>query len=252
MNILVIGECCSDVFEYGTCERLNPEAPTPVFIPYETKTTDGMAGNVVNNLMSLLPPSSNFVGLVCNTESIQKKRYVESKSNYILLRVDTEPYIKPLDIKLMDLWLYNAIIISDYNKGFLTVEMIQFILDNHDCVFIDTKKPITSLFKKAKIIKINDLEAKNPLNDIYGLDNIIVTKGKDGCVYQGKHYPTQQVEVRDVSGAGDTFLAALTAAYVKTNDIDKSIMFANKCATHVVKSRGVTKIEDMREEFELL
>jgi bifunctional ADP-heptose synthase (sugar kinase/adenylyltransferase) len=50
MKILVIGDSCTDVFIYGRCERLNPEAPIPVFEPTKTITNQGMAGNVVANL----------------------------------------------------------------------------------------------------------------------------------------------------------------------------------------------------------
>ena len=42
MKILVIGDNCTDVFIYGRCERLSPEAPIPVFEPSKTITNDGM------------------------------------------------------------------------------------------------------------------------------------------------------------------------------------------------------------------
>ena len=48
--------------------------------------------------------------------------------------------------------------------------------------------------------------------------------------------------VKDVSGAGDTFLAALVVEYLKTNDIKSAITFANECATKVVQKRGVAVI----------
>ena len=46
MRILVIGEKCIDEFIYGQCTRLNPEAPTPVFIEKKRIENQGMAGNV--------------------------------------------------------------------------------------------------------------------------------------------------------------------------------------------------------------
>ena len=53
MKILVIGDSCKDVFKYGTCDRLCPDAPIPVFIPAHKKENRGMAGNVYQNLLSL-------------------------------------------------------------------------------------------------------------------------------------------------------------------------------------------------------
>ena len=47
------------------------------------------------------------------------------------------------------------------------------------------------------------------------------------------------MEVTDVCGAGDTFLAALTWAYLRTKDIPTAINFANKCASITVQHIGV-------------
>ena len=53
MKILVIGESCRDVFIYGACDRLAPEAPVPVFNPLRTVENGGMARNVYKNLEAL-------------------------------------------------------------------------------------------------------------------------------------------------------------------------------------------------------
>ena len=66
--------------------------------------------------------------------------------------------------------------------------------------------------------------------------------GADGCEYKGKTYSVDKVDVKDASGAGDSFMAGLVVKYCETNDILKSIMFANKCASQVVKQRGVSLI----------
>jgi D-beta-D-heptose 7-phosphate kinase/D-beta-D-heptose 1-phosphate adenosyltransferase len=55
-------------------------------------------------------------------------------------------------------------------------------------------------------------------------------------------YPVEKVQIRDVSGAGDTFLSGLVAEYVLTNNIEKSILFAQQCATVVVQKPGVSTI----------
>ena len=53
MNILVIGDSCTDIFRYGEVNRLAPEAPIPIIKPERETQNPGMAGNVVANLKSL-------------------------------------------------------------------------------------------------------------------------------------------------------------------------------------------------------
>ena len=71
---------------------------------------------------------------------------------------------------------------------------------------------------------------------------IIHTMGDRGCEFDGVKYPVDAVEVKDSSGAGDTFMAALAMKYFMTGDIVESIGFANKCASEIVKHRGVTTL----------
>ncbi len=61
--------------------------------------------------------------------------------------------------------------------------------------------------------------------------------------YQDKDYPLQNPsEVRDVSGAGDTFLASFSYAYTATQEFKSSILFAQECCQDVVRKKGVTTI----------
>ena len=55
-------------------------------------------------------------------------------------------------------------------------------------------------------------------------------------------FSVDEVSVRDVSGAGDTFLSGLAFRYAKTKNITKSIKFAQKCACNVVSKKGVVTI----------
>jgi ribokinase len=52
-------------------------------------------------------------------------------------------------------------------------------------------------------------------------------------------YPVEKVDVKDQTGAGDTFIVGLMLKYLETNNIGDAITFANKCATYVVQKRGV-------------
>jgi sugar/nucleoside kinase (ribokinase family) len=108
-------------------------------------------------------------------------------------------------------------------------------------VFLDTKKILGKWAEKAKYIKINDYEFNNSKSFLTDnlLNKIIHTRGEDGCDFLGKNFPAERVEVRDTSGAGDSFLAALVVEYLKTFDIEKSIKAGNRVASKVVKTRGV-------------
>jgi len=70
-------------------------------------------------------------------------------------------------------------------------------------------------------------------------NKIIHTRGPNGCDFQGLNYEVERYEIRDTSGAGDSFLAALVVEYIKTSDISASIREANKAASRVVTTRGV-------------
>jgi D-beta-D-heptose 7-phosphate kinase/D-beta-D-heptose 1-phosphate adenosyltransferase len=139
---------------------------------------------------------------------------------------------------------YDAIIISDYDKGFLTKEDIEFICMNHNKVFLDTKKILGNYAKKAHFIKINNYEYEITKNEIDSeLNNIlIITLGGDGCKYKEEIFSVPKVDVKDTCGAGDTFIASLVFYYLKSNNIKKSIIFANRCATQVIQKRGTSKI----------
>jgi len=246
MKILVIGDSCTDVFIYGRCERLNPEAPIPVFEPTKTVTNQGMAGNVVANLNKL---GVQKVELITNYEQITKTRYVEYKSNQMLLRVDSNDKVtNSFDIKKVDFDSYDAVIVADYDKGFLTNDDIKKIGEKSKLSFIDTKKTIDlENFKGFTFVKMNEVEWERC--ERYGAkyedwkENLIVTMSERGCMFNGRRFEVDNsVEVRDLSGAGDTWMASFSFKYVETNDVDESIELANKNATIVVQKRGVTTI----------
>jgi D-beta-D-heptose 7-phosphate kinase/D-beta-D-heptose 1-phosphate adenosyltransferase len=236
-NVLLIGDSCTDTYCYGSCDRLSPEAPVPVLKFNNTVTKPGMAANVKENLEAF----GINVDFITNNEEIQKVRYIDEKTGQHLLRVDHEALLIPWSGRLMiPLESYDAIVISDYNKGFLTYEHIEQLRQNFDGpVFIDTKKSDLIRFNGC-VVKINETEYKNRISVP---ENLIVTLGSDGAMHKHKYqeaiYPTKKVEVTDVCGAGDTFLAALTFEHLRSNNFNKSISFANQCSAITVQHRGV-------------
>ena len=243
MKILVIGDSCTDIFRYGRVTRIAPEAPIPIIVPERETSNPGMAGNVVANLKAL----GAEVDFVTNTTEIRKIRYVCSKYNHLLLRVDENDTCEPFNIGSLYLNKYDAIIISDYCKGFLSEEDIKQISQLYQSViFLDTKKILGEWAHNIDFIKINyhEYERNKEIlkNDFLLKNKTIVTRGKYGCDYQDKNYPTIDVPVKDVSGAGDTFLAGLVIEYSRSKDINKAIQFAQECTTIVVQKSGVSTI----------
>ena len=88
MTILIVGDSCIDVFIYGEITRLSPEAPVPVFNPLRQKKNDGMAKNVANNVEAL----EVTILTITNKNNIRKVRYVDKKSNQLVLRVYEHDY----------------------------------------------------------------------------------------------------------------------------------------------------------------
>ena len=241
MKVLLIGDSCEDRYFYGDVKRLNPEAPVPILEYRRGVTSKGMALNVRENLMSF----GVEVYLSTHPEEIIKTRYIDEKSNQQIMRYDEEPKIEPLSYEFPEEWKheYDALVISDYNKGFITQEKLFELVDWFDGpVFIDTKKRNVP---EGCYVKVNDIEYENLETKT---NNLIITRGGEGAEYQGKLYPAEKVKVFDVVGAGDTFLAALTYGYLNYGSIEEAIPLANKAAAIAVSHTGtyVLKEEDVK------
>jgi D-beta-D-heptose 7-phosphate kinase/D-beta-D-heptose 1-phosphate adenosyltransferase len=237
-RILVVGDSCTDEFVYCKAGRLAPDFPVPVLQVQNKVTNPGMAANVCRNILSKIEECHLVTN--DNYSSILKTRYVHESTNHMFMRVDSEAEIASIQLDTLNLD-YELIVISDYNKGFLTESDVEFICDSHPNVFLDTKKVLGNWADKAKYIKINDFEyrASKPYLTKTLQDKIIHTRGGDGCDFQSKNYPVGRVEIKDTSGAGDSFMAALVAEYLVSQSIEKSIIAANSAASIVVRSRGV-------------
>jgi bifunctional ADP-heptose synthase (sugar kinase/adenylyltransferase) len=249
IKILVLGDSCIDVFMYGNVLRLAPEGPVPVFNPDLEKSNGGMALNVKQNIDAI---GSNST-LITQEEKIIKTRYVDSRTNSLLLRVDANDKATRIskDViqgiknnKYLDLY-YDAIIVSDYCKGFLLEEDIDEISRHNTNIFLDTKKILGEWCKNVSFIKINHVEYDRTQHTIGQLNiknKLIITRSDEGCEYQEKIYPVEKVNIKDVSGAGDTFISGLVCEFIRTKDIILAIKFAQNCATQVVQKKGVCTI----------
>jgi bifunctional ADP-heptose synthase (sugar kinase/adenylyltransferase) len=240
-KILVIGESCLDEFVYCDAERLAPDLPIPILKVKEVRQNPGMAMNVLRNIQNYVPDATILTN--SNWMSVKKTRYVDFNTNHSFIRIDTQDQVTEMVLEI-NLSEYDLVVVSDYNKGYMDESAILKITEMHPRVFLDTKKILGHWAEKALFIKINDFEFRNSFKHIDEKlkGKIIHTRGSLGCEFQGKNFPVKPVEVKDSSGAGDSFMAALVIEYLRTEDIEKSILHANKMAARVVSERGVTLI----------
>lgn len=235
-NVLLLGDSCIDQYIYGTCDRLNPEAPVPILKQNnEIVTRKGMAFNVKDNLKNLGVDVSIRTG---GTPCI-KTRYIDKRSNQQVLRVDNDFISTKLNTNKLDFKGYNAVVISDYNKGFIDKDVIINVIkqSKNKPVFIDTKQKDLKAFDYPNVfIKINEMEFSQLQSYCF---NLIVTCGGQGATFRGEKFKLKhQVSVADVCGAGDTFLAALTYKYLDSLDIRLAIEYANSAASITVQHEG--------------
>jgi D-beta-D-heptose 7-phosphate kinase/D-beta-D-heptose 1-phosphate adenosyltransferase len=233
LKILLIGDDCIDTYVYGTVDRISPEAPVPVFEPVYEFVKDGMAGNVRKNLEAL-GCTVNFL----HGKTSRKKRIIDKRSKQQLLRIDNDETSDPIIID-SELPEYDAIVISDYNKGAVTYELVEDLRSRFKGpIFIDTKKTDLARFNGC-YIKINQLEHKRATS-LPDDKWLIVTHGSDGAVWNGWVFPAEVVgDVTDVTGAGDTFLAAFAYEYLIQEYVQAAIKFAIRASGITVQHVGV-------------
>ena len=251
-NVLLIGDSCTDEWAYGSCDRLSPEAPVPVMKFREHQSAPGMAANVNENLKSL----GINVNFLTNKENITKTRYVDERSNQQIMRLDTESEVKPLreaELRMAAMHLeYDAVVISDYDKGYVDDNLIDIIAPKNPGIkiFVDTKKKKLPTQYNNVVYKINrkEFELLDP-DHIPNGKNMIVTHGANGALWDHQTFPVPITRVFDVTGAGDTFLAALVFYYIQLPDLKESINFANRCAAIAVQHPGTYTLtmEDVDE-----
>lgn len=292
ITIAVFGDSMLDTFITGTVTRISPEAPIPVVKHIKETNHPGGAANVAHNIASLggkvtlitivsddeagnllltsLRDASIYIDHVHvdpQTTTIQKTRILAHGQH--MLRIDKE-VIEPLSstnekiiltkfLKTID--IYQAVILSDYAKGFLTKTLVRAIKRNckkkNIPIIVDPKPENIELFKGATIItpnlkellaitKENDVrKAAKQLQKNLGSD-ILVTLGSDGMYLLHNQEETtlqaQAREVFDVSGAGDTVIATLALCLAQGRSIKDAAYVANVAAGIVVGKSGTATV----------
>jgi len=241
MKVLVIGDIIIDRYINGSASRLSPEAPVPVISHHNTHETLGGAALVYENLKSL-----NVDVELLDLSNVKCTKTRILSNNHYIARIDKDQKAdgsNALDIILSkDFSAYNYVILSDYDKGVLEYsELIIKHINQFRCKVIVDPKKNHSAYRGAWLIKPNHKEYQQ-FNYKDWPGNIIVT-GADGRVrvrLEGKSFEVspKKVEVADVTGAGDCFLAAFVYGLTNCRDLNQSVLLAVKGGTESVKHAG--------------
>lgn len=302
-KILVIGDLMVDEYIWGKVSRISPEAPIPVVDVEKEEFKPGGAANVILNLTSLGVEvySAGVIGDDINGRKllnylkkhkvkhdaiiIDKKRPTTIKTRVIahsqqVVRIDREKRIIISDCIINKIILkiksiinkIDAIIFSDYGKGVITEELVDFVVKNSNgkIINVDPKPKNMKIFKRVTLISPNKKEAElatgitieneNDINKaacelekMTQAKAVLITRGEEGMTLFLKnekyHIPTVAREVYDVTGAGDTVISVITAALASGADFKSAAYLANIAAGKVVAEIGVAVLtrEELKE-----
>ncbi|HOJ51761.1 MAG TPA: D-glycero-beta-D-manno-heptose-7-phosphate kinase [Syntrophales bacterium] len=300
-HVLVVGDIMVDHFIWGKVARISPEAPVPVVEVQEDSVMLGGAANVMNNIRSL-DGQVYGVGIVgademgerllgelgrrnIDTEGIVvelgrpttiKTRIVahgqqvvrfDRESKKEVSRRATEKMLARIESLLPAL---NVIVVSDYNKGVVTRELLtglkKLISGTQVMLCVDPKKTDFSFYQGAHVITPNHHEAERAtgmeianrrslmkvgeeLLKRFAFQAALITRGEQGMSLfeQGAstvhtEFPADAREVFDVTGAGDTAIGTFALAVASGANLREAAYLANKAAGVVVGKTGTATV----------
>ncbi|MFA6971608.1 MAG: D-glycero-beta-D-manno-heptose-7-phosphate kinase [Gallionella sp.] len=227
-------------------------------------------------LEKLLNQHGNLTALLHRDSSIStiiKLRAVARHQQLLRIDFETPPSHEVLHAALADfraqLPLVDVVILSDYGKGGLAhiAQMIRMARDAGKPVLVDPKGDDYARYSGATLLTPNRSEFRQvagswedetqlnrkaeQLRTDLQLDALLVTRSEDGMsLYRAgdvQHEPTHTREVFDVSGAGDTVIAALAVMLASGAELPDAMRIANRAAGIVVGKLGTAVVS--REEI---
>jgi len=236
---------------------------------------DDSVGKQLTSLVGAEPRLVPYLLAESGRTSTKKTRYVASGQQ--LLRSDHETRstlqdataAQMLQIIVDEASAHQALILSDYGKGVLTATVVRAAIDAAKAknvpVFVDPKQRDVSIYAGATVLSPNLKElaltmgvdhfnsddaivgAAKTLCEQHAFQYVLVTRGKDGMTLVNKdglvkHIAANAREVFDVSGAGDTAIATLAAAYAASGDMTHAAELANLAAGVVVGRLGTAVV----------
>lgn len=200
------------------------------------------------------------------------KTRIYSNNEYIV-RVDEDHEVDTGGISVSTLLEHRCklsdksiIVLSDYGKGTVKnpADLINLAYKTNSKILVDPKGDLKK-YAGATILKPNlkefcdwlgfyDSTDINLLNSSIlehsrkelSVEYLIVTLGAEGCIVVNEKtsalYKPLDIKPIDVTGAGDTFIAALAVSLHKDDSMHKAITFANRVASISVTKRGTSYV----------
>jgi D-beta-D-heptose 7-phosphate kinase / D-beta-D-heptose 1-phosphate adenosyltransferase len=232
------------------------------------------AGDEVERLVQTTPGITSALVRIANRPTTSKTRFMTG--SHQLLRLDEET-TAPLDnaglAAVMDavegsLDAADIIVLSDYAKGVLGDGVLDAILSRMTragrLVIADPKRPDFAAYRGATILTPNEHEVRVATRieadhdteadragrvalEATGGEAVLVTRSAKGLTLvcrdqDALHLPTRAREVADVSGAGDTLVAALAVALGAGAALPEAAMLANATAGISVGKQGTATV----------
>lgn len=297
-KVLIVGDSMIDAYMWGEVNRMSPEAPVPVVEVKKHENRLGGAANVALNLKALgaNPILCSVIGAGergvlfeklmkesnLSTEGIlsTNKRKTTIKTRVIAenkhqLRIDeeeTSPIEQVEEFLKLTISLINdidVIILQDYNKGVLTPEIIERVIDSANKkgipTIVDPKKLNFNSYKNCTIFKPNLAEIKAGMQVDFDTNNIaeiekatselrkklsakgiLLTLSERGmCINsekEFKHTPAFKRNIIDVSGAGDTVISVASLCLASNMDYTDLSVLSNLAGGIVCEEVGVVPI----------
>ncbi len=303
-RVIVLGDLMVDRFIWGSVTRISPEAPVPVVRVHRETASLGGAGNVARNIVAL-GGSALPVGLrgadghgdelvaLCRDSGLRleglirtddrptsvKTRIVAHHQHVVRFDREEDAPAPPGAREALRACVFealasaDALILSDYDKGTLSAELLQAVLPEAARrglpVIVDPKVRLMPHYRPVTVVTPNlreaseaagmkvqsdaDVEAAGrKLIASLGCPWLLITRGERGMLLQAAggpslHVPAVAREVYDVSGAGDTVVAALALALAAGATMEEGVILANHAAGVVVGKLGTAAIT--REEL---
>jgi len=299
VTIAVIGDVMLDRYWWGKVTRISPEAPVPVVKLGRTSVAAGGAANVAANVAGLGArailvgvtgkdtEAEILKGLVSTNASVDcrlislndrsttvKTRIVAHNQHVVRLDQETDNPISHAEInESFEIIRHaiddaQAIIISDYAKGFLSESLLEKILDHARSsdkkVFIDPKSKDLTKYRGGFVITPNLKEASETvqrtltsaemivdaareIRSSHDFDAVLITEGENGMTLlddgpESFHLDALAHDVFDVTGAGDTVIAVLAVAFIGGMSFRDSAAAANIAAGIAVGHIGTTVV----------
>ena len=282
LKILVVGDIMLDKYTVGNVSRISPEAPVPIVSVNNEYSSLGGCGNVVRNIaklgsrvhccasvsndnagkeiLTLLDNIGAAPRLIFDSHiTTVKERIIADDRQVQMLRIDREisSFVNVLKVvENFEKWdyknkqPYDMIIISDYNKGMITLELMDYLRTFNVPIIIDPKPCNAFLYDRPLMITPNKDEWREmEVDDECHPEFVLVTEGKDGMTLYDKRQgvgkikiPGKPVEVYNVSGAGDTVIAVMAICLAMDIYPDKAAKIANDCASYVVTQVGTSTV----------